>query len=166
MATSTYDLLDSVTLTSSANSITFSGIDQSFQDLSLVFDFPAIAVNQFQINVWLKFNNSATGYYYATLRGNGSTAAANTGNNSQQIQSNQATYTENDLYMGKFDIFDYSQVNRFKSFMYKSGAYPAANMSSGAGSWHSTAAITQIQVFTPAYNYPVGTTAKLFGIAG
>ena len=165
MATSTYDLLDSVTLTSSANSITFSGIDQSFQDLSLVFDFPAIAANQWQINVWLKFNNSATGYYYATLRGNGSGVLAGVGNTTY-IESNRATYTENDIYMGKFDIFDYSQVNRFKSFMYKSGAKPTVNMTSGAGSWHSTAAITEIQVYTPQYNYPVGTTAKLFGIAG
>jgi len=150
MATPTYDLLASTTLTSSSTSITFASIDQSYGDLILVVNVGAAVMRL----------NGDTGYYYPAVGmfGNGSTAASAVLNNTHF----NSYYTSLPNGMSKFQIMDYSATDKHKSvlFEYSQGAVAIERY---AGRFTRTAAITSLEI--GIYTYPIGSTFNLYGVA-
>ena len=146
----TYTLIDSVTLASSASSVTFSSIDQSYGDLVLVIDtandvrFPQV-----------QFNGSTTGYSRVSMYDYGGAVVSDT---------STGTYIDfyGDTYMATLSIHDYSATDKHKTCLLRNGK-PTIFVHASAQRWANTAAITQL--FIGGGTYVAGSTFHLYGIA-
>ena len=159
MATPTYTLIDSVTLGSSASSVTFSSISQDYGDLVLAFN-----VKTTWARLWpIYFNSDTTDSNYSRvfMRGDGSGTSSQASNNSTFYVSNS---TEGQNVM---QIMDYSATDKHKTVLNR-GNQPSSYVYAFAGRWANTSAITSITLDT---GYPVdspflaGSTFFLYGIA-
>lgn len=155
MPTPTFDLLDSVTLGSSAASVTFSNISQNYRDLVVVVRpdstaiYPQLIIGGQPQNV---NNVRMHGVSPSTVDASGST------NN-----SGPASYYQAELVI--FQIFDYSTTNKHKTILTRSNLGSVAVGAIGSR-WAYTSAVTTIQVNdSGAGNYPAGSTFYLYGIA-
>jgi hypothetical protein len=158
MPTPTYKPLANLTLGSSAASVTFSSISQSYKDLILVVTGLPTTGEQF---FYLYFN-SDTGANYIRLEaiGTGSTPAYFSASNLIPITLNASAITSNIL-----NVMDYSATDKHKTVLYRL-TNPSASTAMGAGRWANTAAITTIAV--TGYNggaMASGTTLALYGVA-
>lgn len=162
MATPTYDLIDSVTLASSASSVTFSSITQDYRDLILVGEVKGATVgvqSTFRLN-----SDSGSNYSYVVMRGNGSTAisASNTSDKGVITYSGSGTPTIANLFLVSF--FDYSVTDKHKSVLVRSDNSSATNAL--ANRWANTASITSIQIIDSGGNsFASGSTFYLYGVA-
>ena len=164
MATPTYDLLDSTTLSSSASSVTFTSIDQSYRDLVLVVE------GKFTSNDYLKWNyNSYTSgvtYNQVTMSGNGSNTYSSSNGLSdghRQTLNFQALSSSNSTWI--LQIFDYSTTDKHKSALMRFDQ--ASNVTNAtAYRWAQTTAITSIQFSTNSgANWAANSTFYLYGIS-
>ena len=152
MATPTYTLLDSVTLGSSASSVTFSSISQDYGDLVLVVS-PSNAMQG-----ELRFNSdSGSNYNFVYMRGTGSSA-----------QSNSGTVTYELIDTGAYDlcrvqIMDYSATDKHKSMLNRSDRSSARTVAR-ACRWANTSAITTVSITGATGNFDAGSTFYLYGI--
>ena len=162
----TYTLLDSVTLASSAASVTFSAIDQSYGDLVLVSE---IAIAASEGNFTLRFNGDSGNNY------NGVTAEADKFSNITSVAySNYNTFYEalNDGTLNSTrslvtaQIMDYSATDKHKSVLFRAGnAGGNLGIVMTAGRWASTSAITALEVRAGGATINTGSTFHLYGIA-
>jgi hypothetical protein len=153
----TYTLIDSVTLTSSASSVTFTGISAAGKgDLVLITD---ILGSGGGTNWLLKFNASSSDYYFVFMRGNGSTATSVAGGPSSLIGgqgSNTSISTLNIV-----QIMDYSATDKHKATLSR-GNQSDTQVQAAAHRWANTAAITGLEVATSSNNFAVGSTFFLY----
>ena len=161
MATPTYDLLDSVTLSSSASSVTFSSIDQSYRDLVLIVE--ALGNASSAANVLVTFNSdSGSNYPYVGMSGNGSTAISFTGT-STSISGFGSDGTTRVL--SSFQINDYSVTDKHKSVLVRANR-PDSVVQARAARWANTSAITTVTITDNLANgYAAGSTFYLYGVA-
>lgn len=161
MATPTYDLLDSVTLSSSASSVTFSSIDQSYRDLILVAEakLPGNDYLVFRLN-----GDSTTGNYpFVMMYGDGSSAVSQ--NNSASFPDFFVNgYVGDTSVFGIIQIMDYTATDRHKSILTR------GNHSGVVNAWGqryaSTSAITSIALYEDGgANLLAGSTFYLYGVA-
>jgi hypothetical protein len=146
MPTPTYTLIDSVTLGSSASSVTFSSIDQTYGDLVLS--------TQANTSVLLRVNgDSGANYSFVYMYGSsgGTGSAASTGGTLANIGTN-----------GLAEINDYSATDKHKTIIsrYNLSTFVEAR----ATRWESTAAITSLLLYTGS-SFNAGSTFFLYGIA-
>lgn len=162
MPTPTYDLLDSTTLASSASSVTFSSIDQSYRDLILVVELqpPASSI----IQVHLRMNaDTGSNYYLVGMYGNGSTTGSYSVNAATLSLSYYGTIGSGGSFLATSQIMDYSATDKHKSVLSRIGDTPVA---AEAGRWASTSAVTSLEIFKTAYqDFTSGSTFYLFGVA-
>ena len=158
MATPTYTLIDSVTLASSAASVTFSSIDQSYGDLVLVAKFTTASGNYSYLRI-----NGDTGFNYpgVYMRGNGSAADSGTLNSTGIVDVPSGTSLGG---LWTVQIFDYSATDKHKSALSR---YDSAATSTNAVAhrWANTAAITSVTYVAGASNFLTGSTFHLYAIA-
>ena len=163
MPTPTYNLIDSVTLGSSASSVTFSSIDQSYGDLVLVAEFGYTSTGA---NLSIRFNgDTGSNYSKVGAYGDGSTAASYTSTSTffftSEATTPTATYPANQLTV--FQALDYSATDKHKPVLYRSNnASRGTNME--AGRWANTSAITSITALTTFNQFSAGSTFHLYGI--
>jgi hypothetical protein len=149
MPTPTYTLIDSVTLGSSASSVTFSSIDQSFGDLVLVVD-----TNQDVRFPIVQFNGSTTGYSRVSMYSYSGSVVSDTGTGS-------SIEFYGDTYLGTLTIMDYSATDKHKTCLLRNGE-PSIFVHASAQRWADTSAITQIYI--GGGTYVAGSTFYLYGI--
>jgi hypothetical protein len=141
MPTPTYTLIDSVTLTSSAASVSFTSISATGKgDLILVASVQSTQESSFGVS----FNNITTNIVdIVSVNGNGSGAysAVFTGQNRFQDSYTDTPTSGFGLYTTT--IFDYSATDKHKPMLMR-GNRADDNVSAIAGRWASTAAITSI----------------------
>ena len=153
----TYTLIDSVTLASSASSVTFSSISATGKgDLVLAANVknPASVAT-----LRLTFNGETTGtnYSYTAARGNGSTATALVASSMDRIQPYSVATGDSGIYL--FQVFDYSASDKHKSVLIRTDSKNISEML--AGRWASTSAITSVTL--NAFNtYSSGDTFFLY----
>ena len=160
MATPTYDLLDSTTLTSSASSVTFSSLDTvaaGYRDLIVACDALGTV---FQQPLELRFNGSATDYNYVRMRGTGS-ASSNSASSIDSIPFANIKDTSRGLCI--VQIFDFSQTDKHKSVLTRSNT-AVLDVQAHAGRWANTAAITSVTILSSS-NIAATSTFYLYGIA-
>ena len=159
MATPTYDLLDSVTLSSSASSVTFSSIDQSYRDLIIVVSGSGDASNE-TIFGYLNGDTTTSNYSYVYARGSGSTATSGTSANPYVGQLRTDTVGSNII-----QIMDFSATDKHKTILSRWNN-DTGFVTMAATRWANTSAVTSIQLsYGASSDYAVGTTFSLFGIA-
>jgi hypothetical protein len=159
LPTPTYTALATVTLGSSAASVTFSSIPATYRDLRLII----AGTTSGGVNTALRFNSdSGSNYFGVFMLGNGSTTASGSFGGASTFAYFGALWTtQGNTYA---DIMDYSATDKHKTLIsrYSNAANEAGAM---ASRWANTAAITTVQVITTsAATYAAGTTFSLYGV--
>jgi len=161
MATPTYDLLESVTLATAASGVTFSSIDQSYGDLILTCNNPAVSNLGLELRI-----NGDTGSNYNLVRmiGNGSGASSDSSSNANKWDYLYSSrFTKDSTF--SLSLMDYSATDKHKSMLYKLGT-ASSQIIAGALRWASTSAINEINLLAyDSNNFPIGFTANLYGVA-
>lgn len=155
MPTSTYTPIANTTLASSATSITFSSITQSYRDLVLVINGPAMFGD-----VSLRLNSDAgNNYSYSVMYGTGS--AATGGQATSQSLAAISYNAASSPFSVIVNFLDYS-ATKHKTLLSR-GNQGDGFVLAYADRWANTAAITSIQILNNTY--PAGTTLALYGVA-
>ena len=167
MATPTYDLLDSVTLASSAASVTFSSISQDYGDLIIVWD-KFFRAGSNQINTLVAFNGDSSNYSTVYMYGNGSSAASSSSTAQQRLAwgSIYAPSSTNST-QGVVQIMDYSATDKHKTTLMRANVIGTNGFGAlaSASRWASTAAVTSITISSSIDQFAAGATVHLYGIA-
>jgi hypothetical protein len=169
-AGSTYTPIASTVLTTTANSITFSSIANTYTDLRLVLMHSGTYTSITYGSHYLQFNSdTATNYSYTALRGSGTSASSDRGSTLSEpmIGYNIVNTVDGSLYsVTTIDILSYAG-NTNKSFIsrhFSDTGTSAGTIATTVGLWRSTSAINTIKVYPGDAPYRVGTTATLYGI--
>lgn len=165
MPTSTYDLVASSVLSSSAASVTFSSLPSTYRDLVIVITAKQTAgTGQNQ----LRFNADSGSNY-----SNVSMEATATATQSAYGQPNAWWYInynngdlDADFQTSIVNIFDYAQTNKQKTGLSR-GNNIGSGTSVGANAhrWASTSAITTILIQASG-TYAAGSSFYIYGIVG
>jgi len=161
MATPTYTLIDSTTLTSSASSVTFTSITQDYRDLVLVINI--IPVDTGNKAVFCTINSdSGSNYPFVQMQGNG-TSASSFANTDSYLNLASGDKTGGSANIAHF--LDYSATDKHKTVLSRQNV-ASAFTGARAHRWANTSAITTLtMVLNDASNFDVGSTFYLYGIA-
>lgn len=164
MPTATYDLLSSTTLTSATKTVSFSSISGSYQDLVVMIQGSTTSVGSDY--GYLRYNNDSGSYSYCFANGNGTdTASSAPGDNKIQLGARDAYTLDALTSLIQIEIIDYANTGKHKSALVRFGNPDRASeiMSSR---WHSTSAITSVNLTMNAGNWGIGSKFNLYGIVG
>jgi hypothetical protein len=155
MPTPTYTLIDSVTLASSASSVTFSSIDQSFGDLVISISSTGSG------NTYGRFNGDTSSSYSMVSMGSD-------GSGSQSYNFTEAYARFSIASRGStpstyiVQLNDYSATDKHKIWLSRENI-ANSYVSAIAGRWANTAAITSIELHSGTYD--AGSVISIYGIA-
>jgi hypothetical protein len=161
MPTPTYTPLATVTLGSSASSVTFSSIPATYRDLILVID----GIGTGRSFLRARFNgDTGTNYSDVFMVGDGANRYANAETLSYSKLSNFAPINTTRGYLSITQIMDYSATDKHKTALLR-GNSPAEAVESAALRWANTSAITTILIFLNSGQFAAGSRFDLYGIA-
>lgn len=171
----TYTPIASTTLSSTATSITFNNINQSYTDLIVKFNVRYNAYGS--TTAYFLYNGESTSNTtnnYQYLQGNASAASSSRSANTAQLVNRGITpntYTASTFSVSEWYIPNYSQSTYYKSATItntvsnNSTATDESYVLFEASLRRSTAAITSIEIQAISGNpFAVGSTAYLYGI--
>jgi hypothetical protein len=169
---STYTLISSNVLSTTAASVTFSAIPSTYTDLVLRWSARTDASGSQYDSIYLKFNGNSANYSRVTLRGNGAAAASQIASSQTEanilISASAPTGTANtfsnvELY---FPNYAGSTNKPFSSFSAQENNTTTAFLFANANLWSNTSAITSIAL-TPEIgpNFVSGSSFYLYGIS-
>lgn len=165
MATPTYELIESTTITTAASNFKFENIptDGTYRDLVLVTD---ITMGVFDF-LKIRFNDNFFGNYnWVEMQGTApSSEGSNSFNNEEQIDI--PTVLAHPRHTMRLQIFDYAETDKHKSFLINIQR-PGTSVQAWAGRFAQTTAISSINIFeiVGGNGLAVGSTLSLYGIAG
>jgi hypothetical protein len=158
----TYTPIETITLTSSASSVTFSDISQEFRDLVLVVN----GTGSSRAFTGLRFNgDTGTNYSRVLVQNyayNGNSYESLAGSENYMLLGWQIVY-DTDRTTTVTQIMDYSATDKHKTVLFR-GNVGGANVGMTAGRWASTSAITSVTFYRTDGTFSIGTTASLYGI--
>jgi hypothetical protein len=167
MPTPTYTPLATVTLGSSASSVTFSNIPATYRDLIFVVNGSSSA-NSY---VSARFNSdSGTNYGYVAMIG-ANTVYSNSATHDQLYLSDNAQKA-NALYQIQLSVMDYSATDKHKTALTRtssqtaiaSGPVETSAVYASAHRWANTSVITSVIFNNLSGNFNAGSTFNLFGV--
>ena len=173
---STYQLINSSTISTATNSVTFSSIPATYTDLVLRISARATDTGQY-FTPRLRFNSdTGTNYSYITLHSYSGTTGSTSGGSSTETSAaawyaaTAADATANTFGNLEFYIPAYATNKQKPMSSYGVAATAAGSSFQGtaANLWRNTAAITSIQIaagYVSAYNFAVGSSFYLYGIS-
>jgi hypothetical protein len=154
-----YIPLATVTLGSTASSVTFSNIPATYRDLVLVFNGTTAATP----DLLLSFNGDTSNIYTnVSMEGNASNNAVSytltrTGVFLMSGSTNRIMYVA--------QVMDYRATDKHKTVISRADNAGPQTIAS-AGRWPSTSAITSLSASAGASTFSVGSTFNLYGIIG
>ena len=163
--TATYDLIASVTLTTTATTVSFTSIPATYRDLVLVAKPVGFSGgNNQQASTHIRFNaDTGNNYNFIDAGGDGTNTFSGVNSNLDYIDTGATVQLNNGV--GIIQIMDYSTTNKHKTVLSRGNAFNAVRMV--AGRWANNAAINAIEVFTvtvASRSYDTGSTFHLYGI--
>jgi hypothetical protein len=157
---STYTPISTQTLSSTASSVTFSGIPQTYTDLIIVFNGTLSSGTSVY---GIRYNSdSGSNYSWTSLRGDGSAASSARDSNSSRILcgwigTSQVTEV--------IQIQNYSNSTTNKTNITRNNSTAASTyVSANVGLWRNTAAITSVTILPDSSTFASGSTFTLYGI--
>jgi len=158
LATPTYDLLDSTTLASSASSVTFTSIDQSYGDLVVVIDSKGTSTTA----IYSYYNSDFTNanYSYVNMTTLGASPSSNTASN--PFVGFEGSSLGQSLSL--LHIMDYSATDKHKSYLCRNNL-PDLLTQAIAGRWSNSSAVSSVTLQLSSGNLVSGSTFYLYGIA-
>jgi hypothetical protein len=161
MPTATYTPLATVTLGTTATSVTFSNIPATYRDLILVAFVKTASVtdNYFRLNA-----DSGSNYSSVVMFGTGSSTGSNadTGSNASFYSYSNST----DFETATLQIMDYSATDKHKTALNRNGTSSQA-LGARAIRWASTSAVTSLTLYggtMGSVNLQSGSTFSLYGV--
>jgi hypothetical protein len=166
---STYTLISSNVLGTTAASVTLSSIPSTFTDLVLRISARGnVASSIVQLNLTIN-GQTGTPYSYSYMLGNGGSPSASAGTNQPFVFSgfgNGSTGTAN--YFGSAEIYIPSYTaSRNKPMSYftiQENNTTTARIIAGAGYWRNTSAITSLTITPDSDSWIAGSSFYLYGI--
>ena len=159
MPTPTYTALATVTLGSSASSVTFSSIPATYRDLILVANG---TIGLSSDNVILRFNSdSGSNYSNVVMVGFGTSSVESAASTTTSIVRATAGNIQS---TNIWNIMDYSATDKHKTVLSRSGTNSSTSVSAAAERWANTAAITSIYVAALSTTLSAGHTFSLYGV--
>jgi microcompartment protein CcmK/EutM len=158
MPTPTYTPLATVTLGSSASSVTFANIGSGYRDLILVANGKFSSSNSL-IRIRVGNGTVYTGSNYPTLYANSgpaSVAYTGTAMDGGRWDNVEGLYTAH--------LMDYSATDKHKTVLVRNGSASFSSTQMNAHRWTSTSVINIIQVLSTDNTFASGTTFNLFGV--
>jgi hypothetical protein len=158
MPTPTYTPLATVTLGSSAASVTFSSIPATYRDLIVVLNVGGTSTAQVRVQY-----NGDTGSNYSAVRmtGDGSTTSSGSATEaSMRLSASLSTAVQTALI---HQIMDYSATDKHKSVLNRHSS-AATHVEATAGRWASTSALTSISFILSTGSYISGSRFDLYGV--
>lgn len=153
---STYAPLATVTLSSSASSVTFSSIPATYRDLVIVCNFAGSTSTQ----MILRFNGD-TGANYSGLFMSATASGVFSGSS-----GNFFTNLRTSRNITIMNVIDYSATNKHKTTLIRAGNAEFGEVAGQVSRYANTAAITSVTLITNAGTLTSGSTFALYGIAG
>lgn len=152
-----------ITLNSSASSVTFSSISQSYRDLILISN----GLGTGNINIVARFNgDSSNSYYDVYAYGSGSSAVSGVDSAVSGANLSAAAYWGTSTAGTTINnILDYTVTDKHKVVLGRSNN-PSTAVDMGVARWANTAAITSI-TFLPsnANSFAAGSTFAIYGVS-
>lgn len=168
-AAGSYDLLESTVLTSSASSVSFTGLG-SYSDYKHL-QIRAVVKNSGASENNLGFRlNSDTGSNYASHRlyGNGSSVISNGASNIDKmlyLTMPDSTDASNIFGCAVIDVLDFSSSTKNTTFRWLWGMNGTdTHVGLGSGLWNNTNAVTSVSVFPFSDNFVSGSRFSLMGV--
>ena len=157
---STYEPIQTTTLSSAIDNVTFSSIPNTYTDLVIVANSKNVTSNANYLG--FRYNSdSGSNYGYVYLLGSGTTVASGVG--TTQSFGRYGNGSTANFEVSFLNIFNYANTNVFKTSISQSNAV-ASYAISYTSTWRSTSAITSVQLFTDAGNWAIGSVFTLYGI--
>lgn len=158
MPTATYTPLQTITLSSSASSVTFGSIPNTFKDLIVVIAGTSSAAATFGV----RFNSdSANNYNYVEMNSQAGVVDQSAGSLNYALVGR--TNTSQSTNIGQ--IMDYSATDKHKIVLGRGGS-ASEIVRASASRWANTAAVTTVSVISSTSSFSSGTTVSLYGISG
>jgi hypothetical protein len=161
----TYTPLQSIVLTSTSSSVTFSNIDQRYTDLILITS-STNDTGSTASNIAIQVNGD-TGANYSTtnLYGDGSGAASARNTNDVQMYAPWTGGGSNGIITNSIVQFmNYSNTTTYKTVLSRYNN-SSAEVVAAVNLWRSTSAINSIVINAGARGYKIGSTFDLYGIS-
>jgi len=157
LPTGTYQPLATVTLGSSASSVTFSSIPSTYKDLILTIVGTSSEITSIRIRP-----NGDTGanFSHVVMRGNGSaTDSYSSSNSTAFLQAALTTVQANNI----VQIMDYSATDKHKTALVRQNL-SSLQVIAGAERWANTSAITSLVISTVSGTFSTACVFNLYGI--
>jgi hypothetical protein len=162
MPTPTYKALATITLGSSAATVTFSSIPASYRDLVLISNIRQNTTGARQCN--LQPNGDTGNAFLVYMDGSGSAAFSGTTSALSMFYMASGPAANTNV-ISITQILDYSATDKFKTILTRAGS-SFDPVSTYAAAWTSTSAITSMTIFpNTGGNLSSGSTFDLYGIA-
>ena len=165
-AGATYVPIQTQTLSSSASSVTFNSIPQTYTDLVCVTQNTSLTNNPSYVYIYVQFNGD-TGNNYSTtsLSGDGSSATSHRFTSRGDINlaytaSPNSTAPDTNI----LQIMNYSNTTTYKTALSRAGRANAGTDAT-VGLWRNTAAITSLVIGIGSDSFATGSTFTLYGIS-
>jgi hypothetical protein len=156
--------LQSIKLNSSAASVTFTNIDQTYTDLYLVISCLASSTTTNYVN--LQFNGDTGANYSSTvMAGTGSSPISSRWSNRNNLTIDYyATPSNTEWGMRRVDIFQYSNSTVYKTIMSRADR-GGGGVDAHTGTWRNFLPITSITINLDSDTFAAGSTFSLYGIS-
>lgn len=159
-----YDLLETQVLTSSASSVTFTGLG-SYSDYKHL-QVRMVQITSSIVGTYMQLNGD-TGTNYSThyLIGTGSSAISGAGTSTSNPY---AGYADDLGGAGIVDVLDFSNTNKYTTWKSLAGENDAITprIALFSGAWLNTSAVTSMTFYHTASNFQIGSRFSLYGIKG
>ena len=161
MPTAQYTALANVTLGSTASTVTFSSINQTYRDLLLV----TTAIGSVSTNLNGRLNNdTGSAYHFVSAGGNGSTTLSQSGGpGTAFLWNDRSLLTTTTPLTTIINFMDYSVTDKHKTVLVRSGN-SANGVSMLVNRWESTSAITTILIYPGSGSFAIGSSFALYGV--
>jgi hypothetical protein len=157
MPTPTYTPLATVTLGTTAASVTFSSIPATYRDLILVYNGTVNVGTDARVRL---NGDSGSNYSWVAMFGNGSTTGSpSSGSATGMTLGYPGTGLTNII----CQIMDYSATDKHKTALSRS-SNAAVVVSAHAGRWANTAAVTSLGIESIDVTFQSGSTFNLYGV--
>lgn len=158
-AGSTYSQIATQTLGSSATTVTFSSIPQTYTNLVLVI----AGTSSVQLDLNFRFNSDTGSNYSRTyLFGNGSSAVSGRDLNGTSVAIGSLNTNQSNCII---NFPQYSNTTTYKTILERANQAQSV-VNTIVGLWRSTAAISNISITSGGGNILTGSTFTLYGIKG
>jgi hypothetical protein len=163
MATNTYVALDKVTVGTATSTITFTGINQGYTDLVLVYQGATAAAANMFVRVGNGSLDTGSNYSLSQMVGSGTSASSSRLTSQAEIKITEGIFVNtNEQCNILMNFQNYSNTTTNKTLLSRANS-AAIGVQAQVSLWRSTSAINTISVYA-SQNFNTGTTISLYGI--